>query len=500
MKYNHQGSPRQRVAYNATCFIPKGDTVEKDLLNDIDSQGTDDVEEFKDNLLLIENAKKDDLTEANFKVAKQCKEERKEDKKKDAERLVSEGYKSKDGDDPLVYSRIIGVGPYSFITFDCEYRASSPPPTYLSDKELNMLTKTTREEFLDGFIIPKQGGLMCIDKGILKRQSGVIATMIGQLITTMCISKISLPVRIFEPRTALERIADLWRCAPIYLSAAARTGDKVEKMKNVIAFAISGIYTGMQQLKPFNPLIGETMEASLADGTRFFLEHTSHHPPISNFFVQGPQNSYTMYGHHEYRGNVTTNGLENEQHGPNIVEFPDGTTVQFAYPRFKIHGLLMGDRMIYPSGEMVFEDKSEGLRAVIIFNYGKKRGLFSSRKKGTRIDDFDGVIYKVKPDVKSKSVGELKDLKDVDERICSVSGSWLGQLKIGNQVYWDIEKVELPPLNFAKNPLPTDWRFREDLIWLRRGNTEISQEWKVRLEIEQRRDRGTREKFKPDDK
>lgn len=31
-------------------------------------------------------------------------------------------------------------------------------------------------------------------------------------------------------------------------------------MKNVITFAIAGLYNGCKQLKPFNPILGETFQ------------------------------------------------------------------------------------------------------------------------------------------------------------------------------------------------------------------------------------------------
>jgi len=53
---------------------------------------------------------------------------------------------------------------------------------------------------------------------------------------------ISLPVRIFEPRSTLERIIDWWSFAPTYLTKAANATDPVQRMKYVVAFAISGLY------------------------------------------------------------------------------------------------------------------------------------------------------------------------------------------------------------------------------------------------------------------
>ena len=55
---------------------------------------------------------------------------------------------------------------------------------------------------------------------------------------------VSLPVRIFEPRSTLERMVDWWCTAPIYLTNAARETNPLERMKHVICFLISGLHYG----------------------------------------------------------------------------------------------------------------------------------------------------------------------------------------------------------------------------------------------------------------
>ena len=40
--------------------------------------------------------------------------------------------------------------------------------------------------------------------------------------------------------------------------------------------------------KPFNPVLGETWQGCLSDGSKVFLEQISHHPPISAFQLDGP--------------------------------------------------------------------------------------------------------------------------------------------------------------------------------------------------------------------
>jgi len=53
---------------------------------------------------------------------------------------------------------------------------------------------------------------------------------------------ISLPVRIFEKRSTVEKICDLWCTGPLYLRKAALATNPVERMKQVITFVVSGMH------------------------------------------------------------------------------------------------------------------------------------------------------------------------------------------------------------------------------------------------------------------
>lgn len=55
---------------------------------------------------------------------------------------------------------------------------------------------------------------------------------------------VSLPVRIFEKRSMVERICDLWCTGPVFLRKAAieTLSNPIERMKYVISFVISGMH------------------------------------------------------------------------------------------------------------------------------------------------------------------------------------------------------------------------------------------------------------------
>ena len=203
---------------------------------------------------------------------------------------------------------------------------------------------------------------------------------------------ISLPVRIFEPRSAIQRIADLWSFGPIFLNQAAQSNDHLERLKLVVVYLISGAYMGCKQLKPFNPLLGETLQGHFEDGTQLYCEHTSHHPPISNFSIEGKDDLYHMYGHYEYVAKMGTNTLTTKLQGPNNIIFKDGHHIRFGMIDFKIGGTVMGDRTIESVGSVVFEDLTNNRKAVIITNTHKAGGFFSKKESG-RKDEITGIIY-----------------------------------------------------------------------------------------------------------
>lgn len=89
----------------------------------------------------------------------------------------------------------------------------------------------------------------------------------------------------------------------------------------MIAFSLSNIYLCTGQNKPFNPLLGETNQGYFVDGTRYYCEHTSHHPPISHFLIEHPEGLYKMYGYYEFFGSMGKNSLTSGLRGPNTLEF-----------------------------------------------------------------------------------------------------------------------------------------------------------------------------------
>ena len=91
-----------------------------------------------------------------------------------------------------------------------------------------------------------------------------------------------------------------------------------------------------------------------------------------------------------------------------------------------------------------------------------------------------------------ESLGPVK--KDIKEEICRIEGRFMSYCMIDNKKYWDIHNDipirQIP--NTDRSVLSSDWRFREDLLWLSFKEVLIAHQWKVRIEVQQRHDRKNR--------
>lgn len=139
-------------------------------------------------------------------------------------------------------------------------------------------------------------------------------------------------------------------------------------------------------MKPFNPILGETFQASV-NGTNFYIEQTSHHPPIFHFLFIGQD--FKVYGYNESEVNTGANSLTAKYKGSYTVHFANGIKHLVYFPEFKLSGTLLGNRSIKYKGKMIVVDEKNNLIAQIDMSLDK-RGFFKKlvTKKDTYPDNF----------------------------------------------------------------------------------------------------------------
>ena len=166
----------------------------------------------------------------------------------------------------------------------------------------------------------------------------------------------------------------------------------------------------------------------------------------------------------------------------------------------------MGDRTIEPCGNVYVEDVTNNFKCYIILNTFKKAGYFKKAQSGKK-DGFIGLIYKSKPiDPKVsaktyfrrnfKEVSKLKDIPDVVKPLFEIEGDLHNHVMIGGKSYWHLDSAQpyrvIPDID---DVLSSDWRYREDLIWLKRNLLGVAHKWKVLMEQQQRHERRLRQEW-----
>lgn len=89
-------------------------------------------------------------------------------------------------------------------------------------------------------------------------------------------------------------------------------------MKYCTLLAVSIGTVGILMDKPFNPILGETIQLWI-DGCPMYVEQISHHPPIASYYFIG--RGYTIHGMIEPKMNFGMNYIRGFSPQPNFINF-----------------------------------------------------------------------------------------------------------------------------------------------------------------------------------
>ena len=382
-----------------------------------------------------------------------------------------------------------------------------PLPNIIKKKDWCKAEDTSKETVLEGLKVIDELGII-IDSPELKiKFQGLVADIIFQLIRVPIGHHISLNIKIFEPNTVLSKYMKIFSYANTYLLQASNPNlIPYERFKLIIAFLFGGLFTGSKQLKPFNPFLGETFQGEFPNGAKIYVENASHRPLSARFLVIY-QKKYEISGY--WNLDVVTQGLGNEmviyQKGPIKIKFPEINECYVGHIPFvkAINARSEEKRGMKLFGTLICVDPKNKYKSIIYFDQNKK--IFHEIKGCTMEYSFPenyqfetdkewkfGLEFKMEENMQ---VNHKKTKMNDDYKIIeNISGSFINYLKIGDDILWDINKNIPEPITPVKNCLPSDGRYREDLIWLYRSfygvedekekdiYLNIGMKWKVMME------------------
>lgn len=317
-----------------------------------------------------------------------------------------------------------------------------------------------------------------------------IASFVGMDVMNM---RLSLPIWLFEPTTALTRMAETFEFSDL-LDRAATSDDPVLRDCLVTAFVISAFSHTERVRKPFNPVLGETFEfQNPVNGMRFYAEQVSHHPPVS---VSRTEGKGWVAG--EVVDIVATfhgNSIEIDNIGSRYIHFTKtNDRYTWTLPKALVSNLFVGGAFVDHFGTLVLRNETISTVSTLHLT---KCGWFSAGR------------YEVIGDLVDASGNKLVTFKGAwnkfldCERVAKTKGEGLNRLwTAGSHLLSDAQSsgdngllakctkftkkiLALDP-DYATELPPTDSRLRPDRKALERGDIRRASEEKIRIEQLQR--------------
>ena len=427
----------------------------------------------------------------------------------------------KDINNPYIFS-YIDWHPYSFCTGHRKWgyengKLKSPSPIFIDNEEWCQPKDLSKNSVLHGILIKDDVGLLLVDPLVCNKFSGILADLIKQAFKIFLGHKISLNVKLFQPLSLSQTLLNYFSFIPKYiLPSIVSDITPLDRMKNVIALGISGLYMNAQQLKPFNPLISETFQGifDIPDNNiaekkiLVYSEQTSNYPTLTRYYILNK--NFKMYGYFDL--SLETKNLGNRitcfTKGINIIDFFNiKEKICLSIPSSQIvNAIAKEDRSAHYLGVMIFYDIKNNLRAFVQFAKNTKK-IFNIQGYIFRYNfpknykfDFDKE-YEMFNKLDLNNLKKNNNIFSQEDILSTISGSWLHQIYFDGIKYWDIDEDIPTYIKPVYNCLPSDSRFREDLIWLYRSfykskNEEerlyyekLAQNWKLMIEKVQREER-----------
>lgn len=285
-------------------------------------------------------------------------------------------------------------------------------------------------------------------------------------IFTMNFTQFSFPVFYSEPRSFLERTADLFTfLAQKYIPQANAATDSNERLLNIATGIAAGFHLYMACKKPWNPVLGETYVGTYENGAKIYGEQTSHHPPVSDFEIIGPNDEWYCHGHCKFTIASGMREVDINQTGIFHLKLKDGTEYQWEFPMIQVWGIVYGDRIIGIKGPVEIKE----------FKDGKETGL----------------VCKLDTSSKKNTVITATITQNGSAVPAKLDGDYCKEIKQGDKVLWDIKQTIVKrPLGDANEDelLLSDCRFRIDRSLLIQKNLDEADKGKVIIEESQRRE------------
>lgn len=316
-----------------------------------------------------------------------------------------------------------------------------------------------------------------------------LASVVGMDVMNM---RLSLPIWLFEPTTALTRMGEMFEFSDL-LDRASTCEDPVLRDCLVTAFVISAFSHTERVRKPFNPVLGETYEfQNPVNGMKFYAEQVLHHPPVSVSRCEGK--GWQAGEIVDISATFNGNSVEVCNIGSRYIHLDkSGDRYSWTLPKAIVSNLFVGGAFVDHFGTVELKNETTGTSASLSLT---RCGWFSAGryevtgelldKTGNKVVSFKGAWNKfLDCERVAKARGEgsnrlwMAGSHLLSEEGGGVSGTFAKCTKFTKKI------LALDP-DYALELPPNDSRFRSDRLALEKGDSTRAAEEKIRIEQMQR--------------
>ncbi|KAJ5967310.1 hypothetical protein N7501_003558 [Penicillium viridicatum] len=288
------------------------------------------------------------------------------------------------------------------------------------------------------------------DSSKLKTFLSILRKFVG--VADIASVRFSLPAQLLEPRPNLEYWHYLDR--PETFASIGKSDDELGRMLEVLRFWFTKDlkYVKGKPCKPYNSTLGEFFRCSwdvsdnipeegnlpgikassngsstVTDGDEkvkvcYLTEQTSHHPPVSAFYIDCPERGVSARGFDQISAKFTGTSIRVSpgQHNLGIfvnIEKRDNEEYQLTHPNAHLGGILRGALSVTVADTCYVTCPKTGLKAIL--QYLEEGWIGRSQNK------LEGVIFRYNPD--KDTIVRLKDVPESDI-VTRITGSWHGKI------------------------------------------------------------------------
>ncbi|KAI8939585.1 hypothetical protein NX059_003349 [Plenodomus lindquistii] len=310
------------------------------------------------------------------------------------------------------------------------------------------------------------------DSSKFKTFLGILRRFVG--VSDLAAVRFSLPAQLLEPRPNLEYWHYLDR--PDTFISIGDSDEELGRMLGCLRFWFTKDlkYVKGKPCKPYNSTLGEFFRCNWkiedthptlktpnsapssragsvkGDGkpvtVSYITEQTSHHPPVSAFYVDCPEKGVSARGYDQISAKFTGTSVRVVAGAHNLGIFitlknRDNEEYQLTHPAAYLGGFLRGTLNVSVADTCYITCPRTGLK--VILEYQEEGWLGRSQNKVV------GAIFKYDP--KNDNTTKLKDVSDKDV-LARIEGSWQDKVyyTLGNKPF---SKVAEKNLIIDLNPL-----------------------------------------------